>query len=382
MKQIPMLDLKAEYEFMKADIDGRISQCLEHQKWILGPEVKELESAIADYLRIANCIGTASGTDALTICLRALAIKLKGKEFFDATEQIITTPFTFTATGDAILRAGATPVFVDIEPDTFNINPEKIAQYLANRGSNKVVGIIPVHLYGQSCNMDRIMEIAGQYNLFVVEDAAQAFGGNWHNNKLGTIGDAGIFSFFPSKNLGGFGDGGMMAANDSEAADIARMLLKHGGKSKYNVEHIGYNSRLDTIQAAVLLAKFKYTEQFNTNRKKIAANYTKQLSGIPVLTAPEESADVYHVYHQYTVRIADNKRDVTKDLLTQKGIGTAVYYSVPLHKMKVFEGRAIIADKLEEAEKASKEVLSLPIEPLLGEEEQTFVCDSLKEALS
>jgi UDP-2-acetamido-2-deoxy-ribo-hexuluronate aminotransferase len=381
MKQIPMLDLKAEYEFMKADIDARISRCLEHQQWILGPEVKELESAIANYLQTADCVGTASGTDALTIVLRALAIKLQGRQYFNSAEQIITTPFTFTATGDAILRAGATPVFVDIEPDTFNIDAVKVKKYLSGSDAGRVVGIIPVHLYGQSCDMDQIMEIAKQFNLFVVEDVAQAFGGKWHDKKLGTISDAGIFSFFPSKNLGGFGDGGMIATNDNKIADIARMLIKHGGKDKYNVDYIGYNSRLDTIQAAILLAKFKYTDMLNDKRRKIAENYTRRLSEITGLTAPAESADAHHVYHQYTVRIADDKRDPVKDFLAKKGVATVVYYPLPLHKMKVFDGRAIIAGRLDEAEKASQHVLSLPIEPLLGEEEQTLVCNSLKEAL-
>lgn len=382
MKQIPVLDLKLEYEYMRKDIDARIKQCLEHQKWILGPEVKELETTIADYLKVANCIGTASGTDALVISLRALAIKLKGRQFFDPTDEIITTPFTFTATGDAILRAGATPVFVDIEPDSFNIDASKVRQYLSSGNSGKVMGIVPVHLYGQSCNMDEITKIAQEYNLFVAEDVAQAFGGKWHDKKLGSIGDAGTFSFFPSKNLGGFGDGGMIATNDDQIADIVRMLLKHGGKDKYNVEHIGYNSRLDTIQAAVLLAKFKYLDQFNNNRREIAHFYTKHLSEIAGLIPPVELSDTHHVYHQYTVKIADNKRDDIRQLLAEKGIATAVYYPLPLHKMKVFDGRAIIASQLNEAQKASEQVLSLPIEPLLGQKEQGFVCDSLMELLS
>lgn len=382
MKQISMLDLRLEYEYMKEDIDSCIRKCLEHQRWILGPEVKELETAIAGYLGVDNCIGTASGTDALTISLRALAIKLKGREYFDTADEIITTSFTFTATGEAILRAGATPVFVDIEPDTFNIDTCKIRRYLAECDHNKVVGIVPVHLYGQSANMDQITEIAQEYNLFVLEDAAQAFGGKWRDKKLGSIGEAGAFSFFPSKNLGGFGDGGMIATRDSQIAEVSRMLLKHGGKDKYNVTHIGYNSRLDTIQAAILLAKFKYTDQFNDNRRKTAQVYTGRLSGICGLTAPEDLSDAYHVYNQYTVRIADNKRDRVKESLASKGIGTAVYYLFPLHKMEVFRGRAVTAERIEEAEKASREVLSLPVGPLLGEEEQVFVCKSLKEALS
>jgi len=381
MKKVSMLDLKLEYEYMKEDIDSSIEKCLEHQRWILGPEVEQLERAIAKYLGVSHCIGVASGTDALAISLRAMAIKLKEQEYFDTTDEIITTPFTFTATGDAILRSGARPVFVDIEPETFNIDTSKIRQYLANCGHDKVVGIVPVHLYGQSCDMDQIMKIAKEYNLFVVEDVAQAFGGKWRQKKIGTIGDAGAFSFFPSKNLGGFGDGGMIATEDDKIADIARMLLRHGGMDKYNVTHIGYNSRLDTIQAATLLAKLKYVDELNNKRRAIAQSYTERLSEIPGLACPAVLPDAHHVYNQYTVRITDNKRDSVRKSLGEKGIGTAVYYPLPLHKMKVFENRVILADKLEQAEKASREVISLPIEPLLGEKEQSLVCESLKECI-
>jgi len=379
MKQVPLLDLRREYEYMKEDIDSCINKCLEHQRWVLGPEVKELETKIAEYLGTDHCIGVASGTDALVISLRALAVKLKGKEYFDTTDEIITTPFTFTATGEAILRAGAKPVFVDIARDTFNIDTSKIREYLSSGDSSKVVGVVPVHLFGQSCDMDEISKIAKEYNLFVVEDVAQAFGGKWRDRKLGSIGDAGAFSFFPSKNLGGFGDGGMISTQDNQIADIARMLLMHGGKGKFDATYVGYNSRLDSMQAAVLLAKFKYTDELNNNRRKIAQVYEAGLSEISGLTFPVALPDAYHVYHQYTIRIADNKRDSVQESLRQKGIGTAVYYALPLHKLKVFDGRAILANKLEQAEKASREVLSLPIEPLLSEEEQQLVCESIKE---
>src|SRR3990170_2172141 len=194
MKQIPMLDLQLEYQYMKVDIDAAIKKCLDHQKWILGPEVEELENKIAKYLDVKHCIGASSGTEALVLSLRALAIKLKGQEYFDKTDEIITTPFTFTATGDAILRAGATPVFVDIDPITYNIDPENIKDYLKSEIQNpksKIRGIVPVHLYGQPCNMDEIMNIAKEYNLFVLEDVAQAFGGMWKYKKLGSIGVVG-----------------------------------------------------------------------------------------------------------------------------------------------------------------------------------------------
>jgi dTDP-4-amino-4,6-dideoxygalactose transaminase len=382
MKQVPMLDLKLEYEYMKEDIDSAIRKCLEHQKWIFGPEVKELEDTIARYISVKHCIGCSSGTEALVLSLRALTLKLKGQEYFDRTDEIITTSFTFTATGDAILRAGATPTFVDIDPVTYNVDTVKIKEYLDSSRltphASRVVGLLPVHLYGQSCQMDKIIEIAKEYNLFVVEDVAQAFGGAWKNRKLSSIGTTGCFSFFPSKNLGGFGDGGMVATNDDEIAELIRMLLKHGGKDKYNVEHIGYNARLDTLQAAVVLAKLRYLDEFNERRRKISEIYNKELAGIvglmlPITHNPSPNADIYHVYNQYTIRAKDGKRDEMQDYLQEKGVSTMVYYPFPLHKMKVFgEGRSRVVGSLEHAEKAVSEVLSLPVEPLQNEEDITM----------
>ncbi len=377
MKQIPMLDLKQEYEYMKEGIDLAIKRCLEHQKWILGPEVKELEDAIARYVGVKHGIGVSSGTEALVLSLRALAIKVKGEEYFSKEDEIITTPFTFTATGDAILRAGATPVFIDINPNTYNINHEKIREYLTK--SSRVVGIIPVHLYGQACEMQEIMGFAKEYNLFVVEDVAQAFGGIWKDRKLGSIGTTGTFSFFPSKNLGGFGDGGMISTNDDKLAELIRMLLKHGGKDKYNVDHIGYNARLDTIQAAVLLSKIKYMDEFNGRRRHIAEIYTRELSGIDGLTLPfsnTQPADG-NVFHQYTVRTSS--RDKLQRYLRERGISTMLYYPFPLHKMKVFDRRAKISGQLTDAERAAVEVLSLPIEPLQKVEDTKYVVESIKQ---
>ena len=380
MKQIPMLDLRLEYEYMKEEIDSAIKGCLEHHKWILGPEVKELEDRIAEYIGVKHCVGVSSGTDALVLSLRALAIKLKGQEYFNRTDEIITTPFTFTATGDAILRAGATPVFIDIDPETYNIDPEKINRYVSENGSS-VVGVLPVHLYGQSSNMDEIMEIGKEYNLFILEDVAQAFGGMWKNKKLGSMGTAGAFSFFPSKNLGGFGDGGMVATNSSEIAETVRMLLSHGGRDKYNVDHIGYNARLDTIQAARLLVKLKLVDEFNERRRKIAEFYNEELRDIEGIELPKFLPETYHVYHQYTIKVLDGKRDYLQKYLKEKGISTMVYYPIPLHKMRVFEGRAKVFDTLKESERVIKEVLSLPIEPLLDREELMVVVNEIKQAL-
>jgi len=388
MKPIPMLDLRLEYEYMKKDIDAAIQKCLEHQKWIFGPEIKELEDNIADYIGVKHSVGVSSGTEALVLSLRALAIKLKKQEYWDRDDLIITTPFTFTATGDAILRAGATPLFVDIDPRTYNIDPNEIRQALGSSlFSDKVVGIIPVHLYGQSCQMDKIIEIAKEFNLFVLEDVAQAFGGMWNGKKLGSIGTAGTFSFFPSKNLGGFGDAGMISTDDAEVTELVRMLLKHGGKDKYNVDHIGYNARLDTLQAAILLAKFKYIDEFNERRRKIAEIYSKELAGIDGLVLPYNhelsamSNELYHVYHQYTIRVLNGKRDNLQAYLKEKGISTMVYYPVPLHKMKVFEGRSKTDNTSKasfNADNAVSEILSLPVEPLMEEQDIKTVIDAVR----
>jgi dTDP-4-amino-4,6-dideoxygalactose transaminase len=377
MKQIPMLDLKLEYEYMKADIDDAIKQCLEHQRWILGPEVKELEERVAEYLGVKHCIGICSGTDALTLSLRSQAIILKNQEHFSSEDEIITTSFTFTATGDAILRSGATPVFIDIDPDTFNVDPDKIRDYL--KSNSNVVGILPVHLYGQSCNMDEIMKVAEEHGLFVVEDVAQAFGGSWKDKKLGSIGDTGAFSFFPSKNLGGFGDGGMVATNDDETMELVRMLLRHGGKDKYNVDHIGYNARIDTLQAAVVLSKLKYIDEFNEKRRKIAEIYNDGLKNVEGIILPKFLPESDHVCHQYTLQVLNGKRDDLQKYLKDNGVSSMIYYPYPLHKMKVFgNGRSISNGNLGGSEEATRSVLSLPVEPLQNVDDTAYVIDCVK----
>lgn len=389
-----MLDLYGEYNYMQKDIDAAIKQCLEHQKWILGPEVKELEQKIAEYIGVKHCVGVSSGTDALVLSLRSIAIKLKGEEYFDRSDEIITTSFTFTATGDAILRSGATPVFVDIFPTTYNLDEKKVRELVKSETQDhksKIVGILPVHLYGQSCEIDEIMDIAKEHNLFVVEDVAQAFGGMWNGKKLGSIGNAGTFSFFPSKNLGGFGDGGMISTNDDQTSDLIRMLLKHGGKDKYNVDHIGYNARLDTLQAAILLAKFKYIDEFNERRQKIAEIYSQELSGLEGIAIPVNNARNQklndstssvsdgHVYHQYTINVNNGKRDELQRHLKEEGISTMIYYPVPLHKMKVFEDRCRVNGDLSQSGQAVNDVISLPIEPLQEEKVTMFIAAKIKD---
>lgn len=376
--KIPMLDLKLEYDYMKGEIDSAIQKCLAHQRWVLGPEVGELEEKIADYLGAKHCMGVSSGTDALLLSLRALAIKTKGKEFFDKSDEIITTPFTFNATAGAILLAGATPVFVDIDAESYNISIAEIKRYLETGGLN-VVGIMPVHIYGQACDMDEITRIAEERELFVVEDTAQAFGGKWKEQKLGTIGTAGCFSFFPSKNLGGFGDGGMVSTNDDEVASNVRMLLQHGGKSKHEINHIGYNARLDTFQAALLLVKLKYIDRFNEKRRAIAEMYSEGFKDVGSVITPTAVPEAFHVYHQYTVKIKN--RDAANEYLNKNNVSNMVYYSLPLYRMKVFSDNCKIFGNnglLENVEGACSSVLSLPMEPLQNEETTKTIIETLK----
>jgi dTDP-4-amino-4,6-dideoxygalactose transaminase len=377
-QKINMLDLTRETLYIYHKIEKNMDKVIKESNFILGSEVKQLEEKTAKYLGVKHCIGCSSGTDALVLSLRALAIKLKEKEYFDKTDEIITTPFTFTATGDAILRAGATPVFIDIDLDTYTIDTEKIKEYL--KTSKNVIGIIPVHLYGHPANMDEIVRIAKENNLFVIEDVAQAFGGMWDNKKLGSIGTAGCFSFFPSKNLGGFGDGGMVSTNDDDLAEIVRMLIKHGGKDKYNVDHIGYNARLDTLQAAIILAKFDIIDDFNKKRRNIAKLYTEGLKEIEWLKTPIEKEKAYHVFHQYTILLTGKSRDEVQERLKQQGISTMVYYPYPLHKMKVFISNGMkVYGSLQNSEYAAKNVLSLPIEPLYDEKTIYKIIEKLRE---
>ena len=372
---IPMLDLVSEYEILKGDIEDAIKGVMVHQQWINGPEVKRFEEEVASYLGARFCVGVNSGTDALVIGLRAIAYKMRGKERFESTDEIITTPFTFTATGESILRAGAKPVFVDIEDD-YNISPEAI-----KRAINKnTVGIVVVHLYGNPCKMDEIMEIARENNLFVFEDVAQAFGAKYNGKFAGTIGDAAGFSFFPSKNLGAFGDGGLISTGDETIKNFCTYLRNHGGRDKYNVEFVGYNSRLDTIQAAILLKKLKHIDEFISRRRDVARRYIEGLKGLNEIVLPVETAGGLHTYHQFTIRVLNGKRDALSGALKYEGISSMIYYPVPLSNMKVFEGRCR-CESLDRCNRFAKEVLSLPIGPTQKEEVTDRIVETIKAVL-
>lgn len=380
-KDVPILDIKAQTLYLYSDIEREIDDVVSKAEFILGSKVKEFEYKIANYIGTKHCIGVASGTDALLLSLRALAIKRKKQEYWSKEDLVITTPFTFTATGDTILRSGATPLFVDINIDTYNINVSKVKEAIS-KYRKRIVGIVPVHLYGLPCDMDEIMNLARENDIFVVEDCAQAFGSMYKGIKVGSFGDTGAFSFFPTKNLGAFGDAGAIVTNDDELAELIRMLRVHGGKDKYNVEHIGYKARIDTLQAGILVAKLKYIDDFNQKRRQIAKIYMENLKNSDYIRLPYiPSEDYYHTFHQFTILIEGIDRNIVQKTLKERGIQTMVYYPVPLHKMKVFEGRCEVFDSLENSEYVSDRVLSIPIEPLMNAYENDKVVNEIKSIL-
>ena len=366
--KINMLDLGREYIQQAEGLDHRTLGFMASSRYVLGPEVAQLEREICDYTGAAHGVGCSSGTEALILGLRALALQRTGREYFSPEDKILTTSFTFTATGDTILRSGATPVFLDIDPVTFNLDVKELRRYLEEQGSEGVVGIMPVHLYGGAADMEPILALAREYNLFVVEDVAQGFGGKYGDQYLGTMGDIGTYSFFPTKNLGGMGDGGMVVTPHDELNEILRMLIKHGGRDKYNVDHIGYNARLDTMQAAILLERLRWIKGYTEKRQALAAQYDRALQHLPI-QAPQSLPQASHCYHQYTMRVHEN-RDALKDHLAAQGVSSMIYYPVPLHEMKVFiDTRGESFGKLPVTMKAVREVLSLPMEPLQRKDE-------------
>ncbi|MBP7089013.1 MAG: DegT/DnrJ/EryC1/StrS family aminotransferase, partial [Candidatus Omnitrophica bacterium] len=330
---IPLLDLKREYLFLKKEIDKQLEDCFATQQWVLGGKVSELEGKISKYLGSKYAIGVNSGTDALVLSLRSLAIKLKKKNYFDKKDEIITTPFTFIATVESIVNSGATPVLVDIDPDTFNISPQAVKKAI----TKNTVGIIPVHLYGLSCDMDEILKVAKENNLFIIEDVAQSFGATYKKKKLGTLGDYGAFSFFPSKNLGSYGDGGLVVTNNKKLFEYIKSLRNHGQSKQYDATYLGYNSRLDSIQAAVLLAKLKYIDRFNNLRRKIAHQYNKDFAAIKQIKTPVELKNSISVYHLYTLKVL-NQRDNLLKYLNSFGIEARVYYPKLINEMEAFKG--------------------------------------------
>ena len=370
---IPLLDLKREYAVLKKEIEKELGECFKTHHWILGEKVGKFEKETARYLGIRFAIGVASGTDALLLALRALAIKQKKKEFFANKHEIITTPLTFAATAEAIVRSGATPVFVDIDPDTFNIDPEKIKKAV----TRNTVGIVPVHLYGLGCAMDKILSIAKKNGLFVLEDTAQAFGGTYKGKRLGALGCCGAYSFFPSKTLGGCGDGGLVTTNDVHLAELVKVLRDHGQKEKYNAKYIGYNSRLDSLQAAVLSVKLRYLDKFNNLRRKIACRYSEGLKDVTQIQTPYQPSGFPHIFHLYTIKVPAPMRDGLLEYLNSCGIQSRIYYPVPLYKMKAFR-KAKIRGNLNNLKQVLSQILTLPLHPFLKAKETDYVIKALR----
>lgn len=357
---IPMVDLKKQYALLKSEIDQAVLQTLERTQFILGPSVGKLEEEVAAYHGLPYAIGCANGTDALLLALRACGI--------GPGDEVITTPFTFIATAEVVALAGATPVFVDICPDTFNIDPGKIAAKI----TSKTKAIIPVHLFGHPADMALIMDIARKHSLKVIEDCAQAFGAKYHGQTVGTFGDAGCFSFFPSKNLGCYGDGGMVITHDEQISAKIKMLRNHGSAVRYYHSEVGYNSRLDEIQAAILRVKLPQIDAANEARRRNAALYCKAIKGNEIIL-PSEDTGCKHVYHQFTLRTKN--RQAIADALSGAGIASAVYYPVPLHQQDVFLKMYNLKESLSISETCAREVLSLPMFPELTPEEIRQIAD-------
>ena len=386
VSNVPLLDLKAQYVPIRGEIESAIREVCDTQYFVMGPKVTELEAQIAEYSNATHGIGVSSGTDALLVALMALDIGLG--------DEVITTPFTFFATGGTVARVGARPVFCDIDPESFNLSPEAVRRFLEQETTssphgrvNKRTGgmlraIMPVHLFGQMVDMHALMAIAAEYGLKVIEDAAQAIGSeDADGRRAGSIGDIGCLSFFPSKNLGAFGDGGMCVTNDDELAERLRVLRLHGGKPKYYHAVIGGNFRLDAIQAAVLLVKLKYLDEWTSGRQANAGAYDKMLAGAPgALTTPSTRRGVRHIFNQYTVRAGD--RDGLQRFLVKKNIGTEIYYPVPLHLQKCFEYLGCKEGDYPLAEAAARTVLSVPIYPELSTEQLQYVAESCLEFIS
>lgn len=390
--KIPLVDLKAQYLSIKDEIDQAISKVINSSQFILGSEVNAFEKEIAGYLGAEHAVGVASGTDALQLALLACGIK--------PGDEVITTPFTFIATAEAIARCGARPVFVDIDPKTFNIDPQKLDELLSQGETSsplpsrerikvRVKAILPVHLYGQPADIDPIMELAKKYNLKIIEDCAQALGAAYTNHqspvtnprKAGTLGNAGCLSFFPSKVLGAYGDGGLVVTNDAEIAEKVAMLRNHGCRDKYYHLIPGFNSRLDELQAAILRVKLRHLDNWIELRRQKAVVYSKFLNQMTDIQPPYIAPYSYHVFNYYTIRVEKNRfnRDKLREHLSRKDITTAIYYPLSLHLQEIYKPLGYKQGDFPESEKAQEQVLSLPMYPELGEEQIEETIKAVKE---
>ncbi|UKO95800.1 DegT/DnrJ/EryC1/StrS family aminotransferase [Nostoc sp. UHCC 0870] len=374
---VPAFDIKQQYTSIEAEISAAVVEVLSSGRYIGGPLVEGFEQHFANYHGASDCVACNSGTDALYLALRALEI--------GAGDEVITTPFTFVATVEVIISVGAKPVFVDIDATTFNLDLQQVAAAI----TPQTKAIIPVHLFGQPVDMTELMAIAQSHNVAVIEDCAQSTGATWDNQKVGSIGHFGCFSFYPTKNLGACGDGGAITTNDPALAAKVRIIKEHGQKNRYQYEEIGVNSRLDAIQAVILQIKLRYLDQWNQQRQAIAAYYQQFLTQIPGIIAPQELAGGVSVWNQYTIRVLSEgnngttttHRDSVRNQLQEKGIGSMVYYPYPLHLQPAYQHLGYQSGQLPVAEQICHEVLSLPMFPELTPQQQDQVIYALKDIL-
>ena len=371
--KVPFLDLKAQYNTIQGDIQSALNRVLDSQGFILGPEVDQFEKQVASFLGVPHAVGLASGSDALYLALVALGV--------GPGDGVITTPFTFFATGGSIVRTGARPLFADIDPQAYNLDPGKIAELIETNRRNpraNLKAIMPVHIFGQPAEMEAIRKIARANGLKIVEDACQAIGANFRGKRVGALSEFGCFSFFPSKNLGGFGDGGLAVTADPELARRIRRLRVHGSDRKYHHLEMGINSRLDALQAAVLSVKLPHLDRWNEARRKRASLYDRALRDLPeVVLPPAPREGMEPVYHLYVIRA--RKRDDLEKFLVARGIGTGVYYPLPLHLQPCFAGLGYREGEMPESERASREVLALPLYPELTDDQQAYVVQAIRE---
>lgn len=376
MKKIQMVDLKGQYEKIKDTINYSVLEVIDTTAFINGPEVHAFQKELEEYLGVKNVIPCANGTDALQIAMMGLGLK--------PGDEVITADFTFAATVEVIALLQLTPVLVDVEPDTFNIDPEAIKRAI----TPKTKAIVPVHLFGQTANMDAIMEIAREHDLYVIEDNAQAIGANYHfkdgtTRKAGVLGDVASTSFFPSKNLGCYGDGGAIFTNDDDLAHSIRGIVNHGMYERYHHDVVGVNSRLDSIQAAVLRAKLPKLDEYNKARQDAAKKYSKAFENVEGITSPFTSGEKdTHVFHQYTLKIAGGRRDALAKYLGEKGIPFGIYYPIPLHNQKAYKDERYREEDFPVTNQLVKDVLSLPMHTELDDEQIDYITGSIIEFLN
>lgn len=365
---VPLMDIAAEYHSIKDELDAALLDFMGSGKYILGPYVERFEKEFAEYLGVKYCVGVASGTDALLIALKALGV--------GNGDEVITTPFTFVASADVIVRIGARPVFVDVEPDTLTVNTNAVK----NAIGPKTAAILPVHLYGMPCDLATLTAVCNKAGLPIVEDSAQAAGSKYNGRFAGTFGAAGCFSFFPTKNLGGYGDGGIIATDDTELAEKARALRVHGAKRKNYPDTIGYKSRLDAIQAITLSVKLKHLDDWISRKRELVTVYRDRLGAVAGVNLLAEPPGCEPAYHQFTVRVEG--RDELVESLKTHGVSSGVYYPIPIHLTDAFRFLGYGAGDFPEAEKAAKEVLSLPLFSQMSDEQLDSVCSAVEEFYS